>query len=559
MATLTLIDLVGIQDFVFASNRLKDVAGGSRLVAEATDRDGWLAELGVAERALVAAGGNVLLRSESRSDADGLVGRFTRKLIDEAPGLSAAVVHAEEGERGFAATLQELHRKMPEVKGRRRPSLETLGVGVTARCRETGTVASVITDDETYVSAGVEARRRALRTRDLVAEDAFRVTPEAPPVELRFPIENDQLGRSPGEKSLLGVVHVDANGVGARLSEWLDQQGSGGGSGREVESRFREISTALAGLVEAAWDDVRERAKSRIAWDPRHDRFELTSPRLGERFALYRDGDKLFLPVRPILLGGDDLTFLCDGRIALDLAATALARFEASEVPGLGRLGACAGVILVHAHAPFARAAEWSHRLCTSAKRSLRAGAVSPEPGACALDWHVGLPNPQETVEGLRERLYTRRDDGRPESLTSRPCLLGAPDLRESWRWLASTVLGPQGASAGSGDERSACLRGSVWRDHRNKVKQLESLVRSGREALSGTLAAWRIAAPKLALPGGLEGDGGFFGDRTPLLDAVELMDLHWPLDPPEDQAAPAEPIEPIEPTEPADQNQETR
>jgi len=528
MATLTLIDLVGIQRFVFASNRLKDVAGGSRLVAEATDRRGWLAELGVADRALVAAGGNVLLRSESRAEAQDVVARFTRKLIDEAPGLAAAVVHADEGERGFAETLQELHRRMPEAKGRRRPSLETLGVGVTARCRETGTVASIVTTDDTYVSAGVDARRRALRTRDLVMDDEFHASRDAPPVELRFPIENDQLGRSRGEKSLLGVVHVDANGVGALLADWLAGQANGAGSDRDAEGRFREISTALAGLVEAAWDDVLERTRSRVAWDPGRERFELTSPRLGERFALGRDGDTLFLPVRPILLGGDDLTFLCDGRIALDLAATALARFETSEIPELGRLGTCAGVMLVHAHAPFARAAEWAHRLCTSAKRSLKTGAVPPEPGACALDWHVGLPNPQETVERLRERLYTRRGDGLPESLTARPYRLGAPDEKESWRWLASTVLGPQTAPGGG---RSACLRGPVWRDRRNKVKELESLVRKGREAVAGALGAWRIAAPSLRLPGGLEDDGGFFGGRTPLLDAVELIDLYWPLD----------------------------
>ena len=532
MATLTLIDLVGIQRFVFASNRLKDVAGGSRLVAEATDRRGWLAELGVADRALVAAGGNVLLRSESRSEAEDVVARFTRKLIDEAPGLAAAVVHADEGERGFAETLQELHRRMPEAKGRRRPSLETLGVGVTARCRETGTVASIVTADDTHVSAGVDARRRALRTRDLVVDEQFHAGRDAPPVELRFPIENDQLGRSRGEKSLLGVVHVDANGVGALLADWLAGQAHGAGSDRDAEGRFRETSTALAGLVEAAWDDVLERTRSRVAWDPGRERFELSSPRLGERFALGRDGDTLFLPVRPILLGGDDLTFLCDGRIALDLAATALARFETSEIPELGRLGACAGVMLVHAHAPFARAAEWAHRLCTSAKRSLKTGAVPPEPGACALDWHVGLPNPQETVERLRERLYTRRGDGLPESLTARPYRLGAPDEKESWRWLASTVLGPQ---TGPGGGRSACLRGPVWRDRRNKVKELESLVRKGREAVAGALGAWRIAAPSLRLPGGLEDDGGFFGGRTPLLDAVELMDLYWPLDPARD------------------------
>jgi len=531
MATLTLIDLVGIQDFVFASNRLKDVAGGSQLVREAATRTGWLAELGAADRALVAAGGNVLFRSESPDQAKTLAARFTRKLIDEAPGLSAAVAHADLDGRGFAETLQVLHGKMREAKAGRRPSLESLGAGVTERCRETGSVASQVTEDGRFVSSGVAARRRALLRSDLVVEESFRAGPEAPVRELRFPIENDELGRTSGEKSLLGVVHVDANGVGSRLAAWLKEQPDTGGSSTSAELRFQEISDGLAELVDGAWHDVLARAKARISWNARQKRFELTSPRLGESFTLFGKDGQLLLPVRPILLGGDDLTFLCDGRIALDLAETALARFEHAKVPELGRLGACAGIALVHAHAPFSRAAEWAHRLCASAKRSLAASSPRLPLETCALDWHVGLPGPQETVEGLRHRLYTRRDDAGPEHLTCRPYLLGVPEEPETWRWLAETVLGPPAGGPGP----APSLRGSAWRDHRNKAKELETLVRKGKGAVAGALEAWRIASPALRLPGGLDETGGFPADRTPLLDALELLDLHWRLDPAEE------------------------
>ncbi len=539
MPTYTLIDLVGIQDFVFASNRLQDVVGGSRLVREATRREGWLRDLGLEDAALVAAGGNALLRSDDPGKARDAAARFTRKLLDEAPGLAAAVAHREADGAGFARALERLHEAMREEKARRRPSLEALGLGVTASCRETGAVATELWpgtepgEAPAPVAAGVAARRRALRsgTSELVEEDAVSAAPGAPVRQLRFPIQNDELGRSPGEKSLLGVIHVDANAVGSRLARWLGELAETGVPDEEVERRFVELSKALDRLVSQTWRGIVERVKARIRWNPKTAGHELESPALGQSFPLAEDArrGRLFLPVRPILLGGDDLTFLCDGRLALDLAEHALAAFESATLPELGAIGACAGAVLVPAHAPFSRAVEWAHRLCARAKRRV-VETTDRERIGFALDWHVGLPSPLESVDALRRRLYRAGSSAGALELTCRPYPLGAAGERATWRWLAATVLG---APAGGGGPNAHSLRGPRWADHRNKVKALESLARGGRDEVRGALEAWRAAHPDLVLPGGLDPDGGFLAHRTPLIDATELLDLHWPLDPP--------------------------
>jgi hypothetical protein len=70
----------------------------------------------------------------------------------------------------------------------------------------------------------------------------------------------------------------------------------------------------------------------------------------------------------------------------------------------------------------------------------------------------------------------------------------------------------------------------SVWRAHRNKVNELQVAVREGPGSLRRTREAW-IVAGKLQLPGGLDKTSGFpDGVHTPLLDAIELLDLHLPL-----------------------------
>jgi len=73
-------------------------------------------------------------------------------------------------------------------------------------------------------------------------------------------------------------------------------------------------------------------------------------------------------------------------------------------------------------------------------------------------------------------------------------------------------------------------FRGAQWREHRNKVKELASLVREGPEGIRRARDAWTVAS-SVELPDSLNADSGFLGNRTPLLDAIELLDLHLPLD----------------------------
>jgi hypothetical protein len=46
-------------------------------------------------------------------------------------------------------------------------------------------------------------------------------------------------------------------------------------------------------------------------------------------------------------------------------------------------------------------------------------------------------------------------------------------------------------------------------------------------------VSAWRAIESGVALPAGLPQEG-FIGNRTPLLDAIELMDIHLRLQPDE-------------------------
>jgi hypothetical protein len=155
---------------------------------------------------------------------------------------------------------------------------------------------------------------------------------------------------------------------------------------------------------------------------------------------------------------------------------------------------------------------ELADALCQSAKKHARASGQE----AGAIDWQIGFTSPTESLEETRRRQYG--DLG----LTMRPYLLGSADQPGTWRWLADVVLGtgPDG------------LHGPAWAQRRSKVKELLELAREGGQAVARSLEAWRLSAPELKLPRGLPANG-FLDGRTPLLDTVELFDLHLPLEEP--------------------------
>ena len=528
MPILTFIDTLGIQSFIFSSNRLKDVIGGSELVSQATSRQGWIRELGYKNNVIVGAGGNLLLQFEDKEEAKTFAAKFSRKALNEAPGLEVALVHHKYDTGQLAQAIQEIQIKIENHKLERCPSVPLLGLGVTAACRESQRPAVTLNvEGEGEPIAGEVAVRRQdtyqnqKRWLDFLPcnYETFKLG-KGVPVELTFPLELDDLGRSYGDLSLMGVVHIDGNGIGQKLKSWLDDQQ--GQNDATVCNEYKVLSHELDNITEKIFKTLIDRIISAIKWEDQ--RYTLWSEVLQSGFPLYCRKEhnnkqlQLFLPIRPILLGGDDMTFVCDGRIALDLAATALAEFEKISAPEqIGSVKACAGVTLVKTHTPFARAYKLAESLCISAKHMLQEKNWTDR---SALDWHIGLSSPSETLNALRQRQYG-------DKLTCRPYLLrqyAEYGFEPSWNWLAEEVLG----TTGKGFRTSDPEKTPNWTAHRSKLKALREIVRKGPDEVKNALDAWKVAHPKLNLPDKME--KGFIGGRTPFLDAVELLDIHFPL-----------------------------
>lgn len=522
---LTMLDTLQIQTFIFSSNRLKDIVAGSLLAEEAVSK-------GILEtfakkcdgEIIFSAGGNALLRFPDLDQAKSFLTDFSRHTLETLPGLEILGCHQEYQFGNAIEGIFGILKKMADAKLRRTPSLPLLGLGVTEICSQTGLPADHTHDQnddrDPCVHRSISIRRN-LDLKNRIKKRWQKFLPQTKSdFELEFPLELDFIGRSHGDTSLLGVIHIDGNGIGKRIENWLKSSGQEKKTDDVLFREYREFSAGLNKVAEGAM----EKTIAMIAASAKHMAGK-SGPGIGNghrlEFPLHRkeNSKEYYLPIRPIVCGGDDLTIVCDGRIALSVAAIVLDAFESTPVPHLGKVTASAGVAITWAHAPFIKSYKLAEELCKSAKSLIRASQIQDSAfDASAVDWnHEVFTSLRGSLED-RNSCYTCPDNGL--LLTARPYFLGTRQNPEkyTWRWLEQDVIGS--------------FNNEPWRDSRNKIKHVLATLRKGRDAMEYTMEGWKALNPGLSFPAGIP-DSGFHKDRlqTCLIDAVELLDIHLPFE----------------------------
>ncbi|MBE9096202.1 hypothetical protein [Tychonema sp. LEGE 07203] len=546
--TVTVLDTTEIQDYVFGSNRLGENIGASYLVSQATKE--WAEEAlqdlakelnqkvhipqpnslheihigneGVAAEIVYAGGGNTVLLFASFEYAKRFTQILTKRVLQDAPGLNIVVAHDKEFELGKRALKeainQLLEKELAKKKRERIASAPLLGLGVTAACQSTqlpavNTSEKYIDADEEdiyLISRETEAKLKAVPKANQRLIEKFAGIFD--PAIYDFPRRTDYLGRSEGSSSYVAIVHADGNGMGNRF-----QKCGEGKSDEEAIVEIRKLSltiedagiNALRKLVEIVHNSIE---KGEIIG--KIGQFSLKKSRQG----------KYYLPFRPLVYGGDDVIFVCEGRLGLELAAIYLREFENQNVSDNKHLTARAGICVVKTHYPFARAYQLVEELYRTAKKFIQEERErldeSDEYYCSTLDWHFAASGLIGSLGEIRQREY----EVSSRNIMMRPIRIKENDSDDDqWRTWANFRNVIQHFN-GYFDN----IEGNEhWQDRRNKIITLREILRQGSDKTKQFMTAYGIKKlPPFPQVDDLQ-ETGWFDQRCGYFDAIEAIDFY--------------------------------
>jgi len=395
------VDLRAIQNYIFSSNKLKDNIGASYIVStlfnngEGKDlcknssgdiKSDSGSENNEEEKGFCG-GGNLYLQCKTEDEAKNIVRNLSKRIFEKAPGLSfnAVILKAEE-EKDFSYRMQRLYQKMAEEK-RTHHQITTLpSYGINAQCSAGPLSAQYLDNSEgsrKYISEVVQVKRIAAKRAESEFKDKYK---EALGDDFEPTDEFLKISPLKGEDSHIAVVHIDGNGIGAIFSTL------------KTLSDYQEFSNKLNNDMQQALRETIKILEDKI----RKGEWDYNYKTVNEQNIL-----KYILPLRPIYIGGDDITFVCEGRLGIELSCIFIE--EVQKLLNRDDVSFCAGVAIAKTNFPFFQIYKAADALCRSAKNK-RLQDIKEEVAKKSdsyIDFHMINSSVYSNLEKVRKIQYT--------------------------------------------------------------------------------------------------------------------------------------------------------
>ncbi len=353
----------GIQNFIFQTNKLKEIIGASELVEEiCTSKFKQIFQQTgntySESQCILHAAGNLKYIFMSREECASIVEIFPKAVQEFAPGitLSQAVVEMSGEFEQYRNAVVELENRLRTQRNKPMRS-STLGLIGIERSRQTG-LPVVSHDGKNHIDAGTRAKlyadsgNQTKRSTFSLCRKAFGMS-DITDSQIAYDIENIAQ-----KNDWIAIIHADGNSLG-QIVQTIGEDPS-------VSKSFsEELDAATTAAAIEAFNSVKEKFTSSI------------------------------IPIRPIVLGGDDLTAICRADLALDYVTCFIKSFEAKtnfvkKYPKLGfnKLSACAGIAYIKSSFPFHYGYSLAETLCTQAKKDAKHNLTERELPKSSLMFH---------------------------------------------------------------------------------------------------------------------------------------------------------------------------
>lgn len=345
----------GIQSFIFQTNKLREIVGASELVEEiCTSKFEELVGISYVEYngkygSILHAAGNIKYIFGTEEDCKKIVKEFPKKIAEFAPGItvSQAVVEMSGVFADFEKAVNELEKRLRIQRNKPMRSV-TLGLMAIERSRQTGLPIvgeRKVKGKMTPVDASTCAKLDMFRD----AEDPnFELTKSLCNMAFgKTRLKNSQIAydieRMTENNDWIAIIHADGNGLGQVVQA----------IGTDAK-RFKTFSESLDKATKSAAVGAYDKVKHKF-------------------------NENEFIPIRPIVLGGDDFTVICRADIALDYITEFIKQFEIRtdfvkdyKELKFSNLTACAGIAYIKSSFPFYYGYELAETLCSLAKKDAK-------------------------------------------------------------------------------------------------------------------------------------------------------------------------------------------
>ena len=387
----------GIQGFIFQTNQLDDISGASELVENiCTKKFKETVGEGFNEKsnAVIMAAGNVKYVFDTREQCENVVRNFPRKVQECAPGItfSQAVVKFDD-EKSFGQAVDELEKRLKTQRNLPQTPLEVGMLGC-KRAAKTGMPVVKIENGEELDAATYAKRVARKDCGNKLHIKSFWGKKQDAGKDLKLEDELD-IKDLTGKNDWIAIVHIDGNGLGKVVQQL--------GKDRK---KFYQFSTLL------------DQATTKAA----NEAFKVIEEAHGFSY------DKL--PICPVVLGGDDLTAIIRGDLALPYAKKFITEFERETSQGemkallskanMDKLTACGGIAYIKASFPFYYGYKLAEELCHAAKTDAKAKNKENVPSC--LMFHKVQDSFVQSYKDIkaRELELKSKDDGKGKTANNR-------------------------------------------------------------------------------------------------------------------------------------------
>ena len=358
----------GIQGYIFATNELKQIVGASEIVEQVCTTL-FSKNFAADAQPVVTAAGNIKHIFSDKTALEKAVRLFPKKVAEKAPGItvSQAVVTMDGDYADFGCAVNELEHRLMTQRNRPMKSLTT-GLMAIERSRKTGLPAVEVSGGE-YVDECTKKKTEALASNDTILKLMKNLTGEN--VSVRNVALN--IKDLTGQNDWIAVIHADGNGLGEVVARVGDDP-----------DKLRDFSLNLDNATKAA----AQTAYANIG-----------------RFSFK-------LPIRPVVLSGDDLTVICRADIAIEFVSGFLKAFEEKTEKLIGhKLTACAGIAFIKSSYPFYYGYNLAETLCAEAKKDAKSPEMRRKDGlapSCLMMHNVQSSFIEDWAEIERKELTTK-------------------------------------------------------------------------------------------------------------------------------------------------------